>query len=302
MQKIGIATQIEANKTKTLLIMVFFSLFIATVAYILGQASGYGISYAGIALVISGITSLGSYYWGDKLVLAISVAKPADRNWEHELFTITEQVTRLAGIPMPKVYVMEDASSNAFATGRDPQHASICVTRGLLGNLEKQELEGVIAHEISHIKNFDTRLMAIVSVLVGSVAFLSDWFMRSLWWGGRGRDREDRGNLGAVFFLLAIVAAILSPLIATLIQLAVSRKREFLADASGVLLTRNPEGLAGALGKIAADKKILSTATHATAHLFIANPFREKELPSWFSHLFQTHPPIEERITILRAM
>lgn len=298
----SITTQIEANKTKTLLIMTFFSLFIATVAFVIGQASGYGISYAGIALVVSGIMSLGSYYWSDRLVLTMSGAKPADRQKERELFALTEHVIHLAGIPMPKVYIMEDASSNAFATGRDPEHASICVTRGLLTSLNKREREGVIAHEISHIKNFDTRLMAIVSILVGSVAFLSDWFMRSLWWGGRRSDREDKGNLQVLFFILAIGAAILSPIIATLIQLAVSRKREFLADASGVLLTQNPEGLASALGKIAGDKKILATATHATAHLYIENPFKQKDGKNWFSHLFQTHPPVEERIKVLHAM
>lgn len=302
MQKMSITTQVEANKTKTILIMAFFSLFIAMVSFVLSRASGYGISYAGIALIISGIMSLGSYYWSDKLVLRMSGAKPADRLRDPDLFTIIENIVRTASLPKPKIYVIEESATNAFATGRDPQHASICVTRGLLEKLERKELEGVLAHEISHIRNFDTRLMAIVSILVGTVAFLSDWFMRSLWWGGRNRERDEKGSLDAVFFLLGIFFALLSPLIATLIQLAVSRKREFLADASGALLTQNPEGLAGALGKIAQDKNVLPQATHATAHLFIENPFKEKNAGNWFSHLFNTHPPVEERIKILRSM
>ena len=205
------------------------------------------------------------------------------------------------GIPKPKLYVIDDTAPNAFATGRDPSHAVVCATTGLLDKLDRRELEGVIAHELSHVKNYDTRLMSIVAILVGSIAFLADWFMRSLWWG-RGRDREDRGSSSSIFLILGIVLAILSPIIATIIQLAISRRREFLADASGALLTRNPDGLARALEKISGDKEVLEAATNATAHLYIVNPFKGKNFGAWFAGLFDTHPPLAERIKILRSM
>lgn len=300
---VTIYSQIDANRSRSLFIMAFFTLFIAMVAFIFGKASGYGVSFTGIALIFAGLTSLGSYYWGDKLVLAMSGAHLADRKKDFDLFTVVENISIAAGIPKPKVYVIEDSAMNAFATGRDPNHAVICTTRGLLDKLTRRELEGVIAHELSHIQNFDTRVMAIVAVLAGTVVFLADWFMRMLWWGaGRSRDREERGGVGSIFMLLGIVFAILSPLIATLIQLAVSRRREFLADASGALLTRNPDVLADALEKIAGDRHVLHSASNATAHLFIENPFKGKSSKAWFSSLFNTHPPVEERIKILRAM
>lgn len=200
---------------------------------------------------------------------------------------------------MPKVYVINDSAPNAFATGRDPEHAVLCITTGLLDKLERLELEGVVAHELSHIKNYDTRLMGIVAILVGVVALLADWFMRSLWWGGK-TDREERSNVQAIFVILGIIFAILSPLIATLIQLAISRRREFLADASAALLTRYPEGLAHALEKISKDREVLEIATNATAHLYIINPFKGKDFSAWFAGLFNTHPLVEERIRILR--
>lgn len=301
---ISIYSQIESNRSRSLLIMVFFTLFIAMAAFIFGKASGYGLSFTGIALLLAGLTSFGSYYWGDKLVLAMSGAHLADRKKDFDLFTVVENVSIAAGISKPSVYVIEDSAMNAFATGRDPKHAVVCATRGLLDKLTRRELEGVIAHELSHIQNYDTRVMAIVAVLAGTVAFLADWFMRMLWWGGAGRDRdrEGRGGMGAIILMFGIVLAILSPLIATLIQLAVSRRREFLADASGALLTRNPDALADALGKISGDRNSLRTATNATAHLFIENPFKGKVSKAWFSSLFNTHPPVEERIKILRAM
>lgn len=299
---LSVYSQIQDNKTKTWIIMAFFSLFIAMIAYILGQASGYGISWVWTALVISSLMSFGSYFWGDRLVLSMSGAKEASRKKDFDLYTVVENISLAAGIPKPKVYVIEDSAPNAFATGRDPQHAVICVTRGLLDKVTRSELEGVIAHEISHVSNYDIRVMAVVTVLVGMIAFLSDWFMRMLWWGGGRRDREERGGLGAVIMLIGIIFAILSPLIAILIQLAVSRRREFLADASGVLLTRNPNGLVTALEKISKDKEVLEAATNATAHLYIVNPFKGKQFAAWFSGLFNTHPPIEERIKILRSM
>ncbi len=300
---LSVYSQIEANKTKSLLVMAFFSIFIATTAYILGKASGYGISWAGIALLLSGLTSLGSYLWSDKIILAMSKAREADRNKDFDLFTVTENMAIASGLPKPKLYIIEDEAPNAFATGRDPQHAIICVTRGLISKLDRNELEGVIAHEMSHIQNFDTRLMAITTVLVGTIAFLSDWFMRTIWWGqSRRNDREEKSSIMAVMMLLGIIFALLSPLVATIIQLAISRRREFLADASAVLLTRNPSGLSSALNKLAHDKAVLNSATNATAHLFIVNPFKGKSFSSWFSGLFDTHPPIEERIRILNSM
>ncbi len=299
---LSVYSQVDNNKKKTWLIMTFFSIFIATVAFILGKSSGYGISWAGTALVISGLMSLGSFYWGSNIVLAMSGARPADRKKDFDLYTVSENLAIASGLPKPKVYVIEDSAPNAFATGRDPQHAVICATRGILQKLNRDELEGVIAHEMSHIQNFDTRLMAIVSILVGMIAFLSDWFMRTLWWGGRGRDREERGSLGAVIFIIGIILAVISPFIATIIQLSISRRREYLADASGALLTKNPRALASALEKISNDKNVLNLANNATAHLYIANPFKGKNTGSWIAGLFNTHPPIEERIKILRSM
>lgn len=297
----NIYSVISQNKFKTWIIMSLFVVFITTIAFVYGKASGYGLSYAGIALIISGIMSLGSYFYSDKLVLATSGAQQIQKKDNPELFRIIENLAIGAGLPMPKIYMMDDPSPNAFATGRDPKHAVVAVTTGILERLNKTELEGVIAHELSHVKNFDTRLMAITAILVGFVAIIADIFMRSMWFGGgRNRDDDDRGQ--AIFLIVGILFAIITPIIATLIQLAVSRKREFLADASGALLTRYPEGLARALEKIAADPKPVRDATNATAHLYIENPFKGKKGGAWFSSLFNTHPPVEERIKILRAM
>lgn len=282
------------------MVMAFFIAFITFVAYIFGRASGYGLSWVGMALVISGLFSFGGYFWSDKLVLLISGAHEIKEKDNPLLFRTVENLCIGAGLPMPKIYLIDDSAPNAFATGRDPNHAVVCVTRGLLNKLDKLELEGVIAHELCHIKDYDTRLMGIVAILVGMVAFLADWFMRSLWWGRN--DREEKGSLQSVFIVLGIIFAILSPIIATLIQLAISRRREFLADASGALLTRYPEGLASALEKISQDKEVLEAATNATAHLYIINPFKGKSFSSWFSSLFDTHPAAEERIKLLRSM
>ncbi len=231
--------------------------------------------------------------------MAISGAKQIQEKDNSTLFHTVENLCLGAGQPMPKIYVINEAAPNAFATGRDPKHAAIAVTTGLLEKLEKLELEGVIAHELSHVKNYDTRLMTIIVILVGLVALMADFFMRSVFWG-RG-DSEDRRG-AAIFMILALVAAILAPLTAKLIQLAVSRRREFLADASGALLTRYPDGLASALEKIAADRTPLPSASTATAHLYIASPFKGKQAINWFTKLFMTHPPVEERIKALRAM
>ncbi len=298
----NIYSQISANKTKTWLIVIIFVLFITTIIFVYGKASGYGLSYAGIGLIISGMISFASYYYSDKMILGMSSAKQIQKKDNPVLFRIVENLCIGAGIPMPKIYIIEDSAPNAFATGRDPKHSVVCVTTGILEKLDKAELEGVIAHELSHVQNYDTRLMSIVVILVGLVALLADFFMRSLWFGGTHRDRNERDNTQGIFLLIGIVLAILSPLIATLIQLAVSRKREFLADASGALLTRYPEGLASALEKISKDKEPLEAANNATAHLYIANPFKDKISGNWFANLFNTHPPIAERIKILRSM
>lgn len=295
----NIYNEVSSNKLKTWLTMSLFTVFITLVAYVLGEASGSGISYAGIALVIAGVTSFSSYYWSDKVVLAMTGARPGDKTRDFDFYTVAENIAIAAGIPTPKLYVIDDPAINAFATGRDYKHAVVVATTGALQKLNRHEIEGVVAHEMSHIKNFDIRLMAVVSVLVGVVAFITDIFMRNLWWRG-GRKNNDRG--GGIFMILGIILALISPLIATLIQLAISRRREYLADASGVLLTRNPDGLADALEKIAADHTVLSTASNATAHLFIANPFKGKSAGAWLASLFNTHPPIEERIKILRSM
>ena len=297
----SIQSQISANKTKTYIIMTFFVVFVVLAGYVLGQALGYGNSWMFIAVLFSVVSSLGSYYWGDKLVLAMSHARPADRKRDFDFFTVTENLAIAAGLPKPKLYVIDDTAMNAFATGRDPEHAIVCATTGILSRLERRELEGVIAHELSHIKNFDTRLMAVVAILVGTVAFLADMFMRSLWWGGH-RDRDDNRGLGQIMLIVGIVLAIITPIIATLIQLAISRRREFLADASSANLTRYPEGLARALEKLSKDKEVLEAATNATAHLYITNPFKGKQFAAWFSGLFDPHPPIAERIKILRSI
>lgn len=294
---------ITTNKWKTWLIVFLFILFVTTVGYVFGKASGYGISYAGFALILAGISSIGSYYYSDQLVLATTGAKEIKKSDNPELFHIVENLALGDGVPTPKIYIMQEEASNAFATGRDPKHAVVCVTSGILKKLNKAELEGVIAHELSHVKNFDTRLMGIVAILVGFVAIIANIFMQNLWWGNiRGNDREGRNNNQSVFLVIGIVFAILSPIVATLIQLAVSRKREFLADASGAYLTRYPAALADALEKISSDTRPMKNVSNATAHLFIANPFKGKTAGQWFSSLFDTHPPIEERIKILRSM
>lgn len=298
-----IYSSISANKTKTWLIMFLFVVFITTVVYVFSRALGYSLYLVGFALIFGGLTSIGSYYYSDKLVLATSGAKEIKKTDNLELFRTVENLCIGDGLQMPRIYIINDPSPNAFATGRDPKNSVICFTTGILDKLNKIELEGVIAHELSHVKNYDIRLMGVVAILVGFIALLANLFMQQLWFGSMGGDREDRGNnLQIVFLVIGIVLAILSPIAATLIQLAVSRKREFLADASGALLTRYPEGLADALEKISNDPTALKKANNATAHLFIVNPFKGKTAKSLFSSLFDTHPPVAERIKTLREM
>lgn len=236
------------------------------------------------------------------MILAISGARPANKKTDFNFFTVAENLAMASQMPLPQLYVIEDSAPNAFATGRDPQHAVVCATSGLLQKLDRTELEGVIAHELSHIRNYDTRLMSVVAILVGMVTLLADWFLRGAIFG-RGNREEREGNLGIIFFIVGIILALLSPITAQLIQLAISRRREFLADSSGVFLTRYPEGLARALEKIAADKEPLEAANKATAHLYIENPFKNDHGQiGWFANLFNTHPPVVERIKALREM
>lgn len=293
----NIYSAISSNKNKTWLIMFLFVVFITTLVYVFSKAMGFSLGLAGIALVIAGITSIGSYYYSDKLVLATTGAKEIKKSDYPKYYRTVENMCIAAGLSMPKVYIVNDPSPNAFATGRDPKHAVVCATTGLLEMMDDAELEGVIAHELSHIKNYDIRLMGVVVVLVGFIAIISDLFIRATFY-----SNNDDNKANTIFLILAIVFAIASPIAATLIQLAVSRKREYLADASGALLTRYPEGLALALEKLAHDKTPPRVASNATAHLYIENPFDNKKVKNFFTGLFNTHPPLEERIKILRQM
>jgi len=295
--------QVSSNIFKTWLIMFLFSVFAFGVIYVISRAwlgpNIDALSIAGVSLVVAGVMNFVSYWWSDKIVLGISGAKPIDEKSNKDLYRLVENLCIAAGLPTPKIYVIEDTATNAFATGRDPKHAAICFTSGILDKLNKTELEGVTAHELSHVGNRDTLLMSVVSVLVGVIALLSDWYLRSMWY--RGRNNEENKN-GAIFMVIALVAAILSPLVATLIQLAVSRRRELLADASGVLLTRYPQGLENALLKISADKEPLEAANRGTAHLYIINPLKGKDIMGFMANLFNTHPTIEVRIKALKEM
>lgn len=297
---INIYEQQDRNKRRSFLIMAIFVVFITFIAWLLMRIFGYGTEMLIAALIFSGFMSFASYWWGDRIVLTISGARPANKSKDFNFFTVAENLAMTSKIPTPKLYIIDDSAPNAFAVGRDPQHAAICATSGLIEKLNRTELEGVVAHEISHIRNFDTRLMGIVTVLVGMITLLADWFLRS---AGRRSRKEDRGNIDAVFLLIGFILILLSPLIAQLIQLAISRRREFLADASGSMLTKYPEGLARALEKIASDAEPLEVANKATAHLYIVNPFKKRHGSiSWFANLFNTHPPIKERIKALREM
>lgn len=254
-----------------------------------------------IAVLFSILMNVFSYWYSDKIVLSMSGAHPVKRDEHRELWNIVENLAITAGLPMPKLYIMDDPAPNAFATGRDKEHAVVAVTTGILQILDRTELEGVIAHELSHVGNRDMLVSTIAVVLVGFVTLLSDFFLRMTLWGHGERDRGD-GRIQLIFILIGIALAILAPIVASLIQLAVSRKRELLADASGALLTRYPEGLASALEKISANPNQLKKANHATAHLFFANPFKGKNKRSFMTKLFMTHPPVEERVAALRGM
>ena len=292
---------VAANRWRTVALITVFTGLLIALGYVVGEVftPGGGVAMVPAALGLSGVSATASYFAGDKLVLAQSQARELAPGEEPQLRNIVDTLSIGLGIPPPRIYLIDDTAPNAFATGRDPKHASIAVTRGLIEKLDRTEQEGVIAHELSHVGNHDIRVMLLVTVLVGTIALLSDWMLRSFAWGGGGRRGRDRGG-GGIILIIAIALAILTPIIATLIQLAVSRQREYLADASGALLTRYPPGLASALRKIAADKEALEVANKATASLYFANPL--KDAPRAMDGLFDTHPPIAERIRRLEAM
>jgi heat shock protein HtpX len=311
---------IAANKRNSAILVVIFCLFVTVVAMVLGLAIiGYmdpsslrrinvaeGLVIGLVAAGISLLLSLLGYFGGDSMILAMNHARPLEHEDDPELFNVVEEMAIAAGIPMPQVYLIPDNSPNAFATGRDPQHASVAITTGLRHKLNRDELQGVIAHEVSHIRNYDIRLMLLLAVLVGTVAMLADFFWRMLWWGPRGRSRSrDDGKDGGgivvlVLMIVAIILAIIAPLVAQVIQLAVSRQREYLADASAVELTRQPLGLASALRKIENDPDDFQFANRGTAHLFIANPVEKFEARA--HTMFASHPPLEDRIKRLEAL
>ena len=301
-------SQIASNKRES----VFLAIVVAALLGVPGFAIGYALSGSAagglvatlIAVAIAALSSIGSYFVGDKLVLATSQAREVDATSAPQLINVVQELTIAAGIPMPKVYIIDDTAPNAFATGRDPQHASIAVTSGLLQKMDREELQGVLGHELSHIRNYDIRFTLLVGVLVGGVALLSSFFLRWTFWFGGGRKSNDNnsggGALQIVFFVLAIVLAIVAPIAAKLVQLSVSRQREYLADASSVELTRNPHGLERALATIASDKEVLEVASGATQHLYFTNPIKKFEKRA--SGLFSTHPPIVDRINRLREL
>lgn len=301
-------SQIASNKRES----IFLAVVVAALLGVLGFAIGYALtgSAAGglaatlVAVAIAALSSIGSYFVGDKLVLATSQAREVDATSAPQLINVVQELTIAAGIPMPRVYVIDDTAPNAFATGRDPEHASIAVTSGLLQKMDREELQGVLGHELSHIRNYDIRFTLLVGVLVGGVALLSSFFLRWTFWFGGGRKSNDNnsggGALQVVFFVLAIVLAVVAPIAAKFVQLSVSRQREYLADASSVELTRNPHGLERALATIASDKEVLEVASGATQHLYFTNPIKKFEKRS--SGLFSTHPPIVDRINRLREL
>jgi heat shock protein HtpX len=293
---LNVYEQVSQNKFRSGLIISLFVVFILTATYFISQAFGYGNEFMIFALIISFFMSGVSYFWGDKLVVSINGAQIANRKDFFDFYTVTENLSLANGTPMPKVYIIDSLAMNAFATGRDPEHALICVTTGLLQKLNRTELEAVISHELSHIKNYDIRLMMVVSILIGTLSIVINTATRASFFGGRNQNDNDNNN--GIIAIIGLILIIFAPIIAQLIQLAISRRREFLADASGVKLTRQPQGLIDALEKISKDSNKLETASTATASLYINNPFKGNKIAS----LFSTHPPIENRIAALKEM
>lgn len=293
--------QISGNIWRSRLLLFMFFAILIGIGYVFSRAYNDPIIMP-LAIVFAVATTVGGFYYSDSIVLATTGARPADRDEFPHYVNTVEGLALAAGLPCPRIYVIDDPAPNAFATGRDPEHAVICATTGLIKMMNRVELEGVVAHEMSHIKNYDIRFMMLVAVLAGSIALMADFFWRMRWFGGgRSRDNDSGGGqVQAIFMIVGLVLAILAPISAMLVQAWISRQREFLADASGAMLTRYPDGLAGALEKIAADLEPLRTANKATAHLFISNPLREHG--GAMNNLFDTHPPIEERVRRLKEM
>ena len=301
-------SQIAANRRNSfvlsVLVIALFGVLGFAIGYaIAGSAAGAAVVMA-IALAVGGLAAVGSYFGGDALVLSVSGAKEVDEATAPQLLNVVREMAIAANIPMPKVYIIDDSAPNAFATGRDPSHASVAITSGLLEKLDREELQGVMGHELSHVRNFDIRFAMIVGVLVGSIALLADFFLRFTFWGGGRRSSNDRnsggGGLQAVMMVVAIVLSILAPIAARLVQLAVNRQREYLADASSVQLTRNPNGIERALAKISGDKEVLEVANRATQHMYFTNPIKTFEERA--SGLFSTHPATLDRINRLREL
>jgi len=294
--------QIASNKMRSAALVAVFVLLVLALGYVFGQATDWGYGGLVLALVVSFAMAWGSYWYSDKIVLGMSRARPVDRDTEPYLVNTVEGLAIAAGLPTPRAYVIDDPAPNAFATGRNPENAAIAVTSGLVEKLDRLELEGVIAHELSHVKNYDTLVQTLAAVLAGTVALVSDWMLRSFFWGGgRRRDSSEGGGGQGLFVLIGLVLAVISPLFAGLIQMAISRKREYLADANSALLTRYPKGLADALRKISADTNRLAVANKATESLYIANPLKDYS-SGGLNALFNTHPPIADRIARLEAM
>lgn len=290
---------IKKNKIKSWFIVLLFLIFISLIIYYICMALDLGTMSIVIAMIFAIASTWGSYYYSDRIVLSLNKARPATKEENLKLVNILDALVVSSGLPCtPKLYIVEDAQPNAFATGRNPENAVICVTTGLLDKLEYYELEGVIAHEMAHIKNYDIRLSAVVSVMVGFVVMLSDWFTRITFWGGT-RDRDDDSKGNAILMLIGLIFLILAPIFGKLMQLAISRKREYLADATAIEFTRNPDGLISALQKISGDPNELKVANNATENMYIASPFRGKKSSS---SLWSTHPSIEDRVEALRNL
>jgi heat shock protein HtpX len=295
-----IYTQADSNTRKTWFLLTGFLVFIIVIGWLFSYIlNDNAVLY--FAVFLSVFMSFGSYWWSDKIVLGMYHAQPVEHKDNPELYHIVENLCITAGLPVPKIYIIPEMQPNAFATGRNAKHAVVAVTQGLLNRLDKSELQGVLAHEMSHIGNKDMLLATVAAIMAGIIAMLANMFLRT---GrlGLGRRSNDKGNVGAILMLLGIIAAILAPIAASLIRLAISRKREFLADADGALLTRYPEGLASALEKISSDTTPMRVANESTASLFIDSPHKGQEKTNWFIRLFMTHPPVEERIRALRGM
>ncbi|TRZ79725.1 zinc metalloprotease HtpX [bacterium] len=281
--------------------MLIFLVFVIGIGYIFSYSLDSPIILY-IAVIVSIVMSFSSYWYSDKIVAKLAGAREVKFEDNKELYRILENLCITAGLPMPRIYLINEVQPNAFATGRNEKHAVVAVTTGLLEKLDRSEIEGVLAHELSHIGNKDMLLMTVTVVLAGTIALMSDFFIRIRWFGGGKKRGSGGGQVQAIIMIIALATAILAPIAASLIRMTISRKREFLADATGALITRYPEGLASALEKISSDPSPMKSAKNATAHLYIANPFREKQKKNWLTKMFMTHPPIEERIARLRGM